>query len=507
MSMERSASSGHVAVDRSPSGIMDRSPSGRLDRSLSARSDASSVCSSVHPLYADDDEAEAQALLRPIIPRTAGVEAWQRQDHAPMLTRSDSMDGSWSPYLRDLHRLSLCFLFVFLAYGATQNLESSLHTDEGLGSTSLGVLYLSLTVCSLGAPIVVMWFGSKNALLLGLSGYWMFIAANLFPSWYTLIPASIFLGFTASVLWVAEGTYLTFAAKNHAAVCNIPEATALGSFNGEFWGVFSVNQVIGNMLSLALLEFRKNPDLQPDKSSAGLVELFLVFLGSMTFGTILACFLRSHAHLTSRASSADVSLANRGYAKASFALLSERKMLFLICLLVYTGMQQAFIWGDFTRDIITPTLGLSWVGGVMAVYGASDTIASFVAGRHSSGLVSISVILIAGACCQILVMGLLFFEGPFEQDSRSYFTVFGAAVIWGVGDATFNTQISAVLGIFYPNDTEAAFAQWKIWQSAATSAAFFVSPYTTLSSKITFLFISLLLSMSLFLVVTWRQSR
>lgn len=128
MSMERSASSGHVAVDRSPSGIMDRSPSGRLDRSLSARSDASSVCSSVHPLYADDDEAEAQALLRPIIPRTAGVEAWQRQDHAPMLTRSDSMDGSWSPYLRDLHRLSLCFLFVFLAYGATQNLESSLHT-------------------------------------------------------------------------------------------------------------------------------------------------------------------------------------------------------------------------------------------------------------------------------------------------------------------------------------------------------------------------------------------
>lgn len=40
--------------------------------------------------------------------------------------------GGWSPHLRDLHILSFSFLFVFLAYGALQNLESSIH---GVGSS------------------------------------------------------------------------------------------------------------------------------------------------------------------------------------------------------------------------------------------------------------------------------------------------------------------------------------------------------------------------------------
>jgi hypothetical protein len=69
------------------------------------------------------------------------------------------------------------------------------------------------------------------------------------PLWYlvaryTMIPASIYEGFTGSILWVAQGTYLTFAAKSHAAVCNITEATAIGNFNGQFWSVFASNQVL-----------------------------------------------------------------------------------------------------------------------------------------------------------------------------------------------------------------------------------------------------------------------
>jgi hypothetical protein len=94
-----------------------------------------------------------------------------------------SMDANWRSAVRDLHVLSLSFFFVFLAYGAIQNLESSLLKIDGLGSTSLAVLYLSLTISSLGAPFVVMRLGSKNAILFALSGYWIFIVANLFPSW------------------------------------------------------------------------------------------------------------------------------------------------------------------------------------------------------------------------------------------------------------------------------------------------------------------------------------
>ena len=55
--------------------------------------------------------------------------------------------------------------------------------DAGLGSISLGVLYFSLTFFSIGAPVIVKWLGSKYGILLGMSGYWVFMVANLFPSW------------------------------------------------------------------------------------------------------------------------------------------------------------------------------------------------------------------------------------------------------------------------------------------------------------------------------------
>ncbi|KAL7223981.1 hypothetical protein ACSBR1_025440 [Camellia fascicularis] len=55
--------------------------------------------------------------------------------------------------------------------------------EEDLGTISLGILYSSFAVFSLVASLVVRFLGSKNALILGNTGYWLFIAANLIPTW------------------------------------------------------------------------------------------------------------------------------------------------------------------------------------------------------------------------------------------------------------------------------------------------------------------------------------
>jgi hypothetical protein len=55
--------------------------------------------------------------------------------------------------------------------------------EDDLGTTSLGILYLSFTFFSLVASVVVRRLGTKNALVLGTTGYWLFIAANLKPTW------------------------------------------------------------------------------------------------------------------------------------------------------------------------------------------------------------------------------------------------------------------------------------------------------------------------------------
>ncbi|KAI8021350.1 UNC93-like protein 3 [Camellia lanceoleosa] len=54
---------------------------------------------------------------------------------------------------------------------------------EDLGTISLGILYSSFMVFSLVASLVVRFLGSKNALILGTTEYWLFMVANLIPIW------------------------------------------------------------------------------------------------------------------------------------------------------------------------------------------------------------------------------------------------------------------------------------------------------------------------------------
>ena len=90
---------------------------------------------------------------------------------------------------------------------------------------------------------------------------------------YTLVPASVYLGFCASIIWVGEvhvtcqrfyssfklslvtfiftncsltcqGTYLTSAARSHSTDNNLHEIAVIGDFNGEFWAVYALHQVI-----------------------------------------------------------------------------------------------------------------------------------------------------------------------------------------------------------------------------------------------------------------------
>eukprot|EP00249_Psilotum_nudum_P012408 c23767_g1_i1 orf=290-1702(-) len=432
---------------------------------------------------------------------------WYQDDieRVPVLQHSGVSGGRCHRNLRDLYLLCFCFLLVFLAYGATQNLESSLNADQGLGSTSLGVLYLSFTVAALLAPWLVLSMGSKNALLLGLSGYWLFMISNFWPTWYTMIPASVYLGFTASLLWVAEGSYITVAAKNYALVCNLPEDSVIGNFNGRFWAFFAFHQVIGNFLALAIMHQGKGTGTESQTVSSTAVPLFIVFLGCMAIGTVLACFLSPHAHSHKHGHGKEhatlLTKVGGHSVRDTFILFRDVKMLLFIPLLICSGLQQAFIWGTFTESIITPALGISFVGGVMAVFGAVDAAFSLMAGRLSKGLVSMSSIILAGVFAQIFVLVCLFLKQGYGNGFADTLSLFCLAAIWGIGDGAFNTEISALLALLYPNHTESAFAQWKLWQSFATSVAFFATPFTVLTTRLIVLLTVLCASSLSFLFV------
>ena len=76
--------------------------------------------------------------------------------------------------------------------------------EGNLGAVSMGIVYVSFTVFTATAAPVVRRLGSRGALVLSTSGYALFILANLLPTWYTMVPASVYLGFASSIMWVGQ---------------------------------------------------------------------------------------------------------------------------------------------------------------------------------------------------------------------------------------------------------------------------------------------------------------
>ncbi|XP_059428201.1 UNC93-like protein 3 isoform X4 [Corylus avellana] len=424
-------------------------------------------------------------------------------EESPLVADSSPVQTPKQNHARDVHILSSAFLLIFLAYGAAQNLESTLNTEEDLGTTSLGILYLSFTFFSLVASVVVRRLGTKNALVLGTTGYWLFIAANLKPTWYTMVPASVYLGFSASIIWVGQGTYLTSTARSHAKDCNLHEGTVIGNFNGEFWGMFASNQFVGNLISLAMLSDGT------EGSTSGTTLLFVVFLCSMTLGTILMCFLTKRNHNAedgTQDSSVGVYSTVVSLSKSLVTLLFDARMLLTIPLIAYSGLQQAFVWAEFTKDIVTPALGVSGVGGAMAVYGAFDAICSLAAGRLTSGLTSITLIVSGGALIQAVVFLWLLLIYRLTSGVLGIMYPLLMAAMLGIGDGVFNTQLNALLGILFKHDTEGAFAQLKVWQSGSIAVVFFVSPYISLKAMLVVMLAALCLSYAGFLLLTLKKN-
>ncbi|KAF9679905.1 hypothetical protein SADUNF_Sadunf06G0064100 [Salix dunnii] len=468
----------------------------------------------------------------------------KRDEEEPFVVGAASVDNSETlrNHTKDVHILSSAFLLIFLAYGAAQNLETTLNTKDDMGTISLGILYVSFTFFSLIASLVVRFMGSKNAVLLGTSGYWLFIAANLKPTWYTMVPASLYLGFAASIIWVGQGTYLTSTARSQARDYHLHEGTVIGKFNGEFWGIFASHQFVGNLISLAVLRNGA------EGTTSGTTLLLTVFLCSMTLGTILMCFLSKRVdggEEGPKDSSFGLCSSLISLLKSVITPLLDVRMLLIIPLIAYSGLQQAFVWAEFTKEIVTPALGVSGVGGSMAVYGAFDAIVgtigifccivslisvatacfsvlvdsfasdlqvfplvlvpakicSLTAGRLTSGMSSITWIVSAGLFLQAAVF-LWILKYSLTSGVLGILYPLLMAAMLGIGDGVFNTQLSALLGILFKHDTEGAFAQLKVWQSASIAVVFFLNPYISLQAMVAIMLAALFLAAGGFLVLT-----
>ena len=93
----------------------------------------------------------------------------------------------------------LAWIFLFTAYGGLALLQSSLNSDGGLGTASLSTIYVALIVSCLFLPTTLIEkLGIKYTIVFSQIAYILYILANIYPKYYTLIPTAIILGFGGS---------------------------------------------------------------------------------------------------------------------------------------------------------------------------------------------------------------------------------------------------------------------------------------------------------------------
>ncbi|XP_070665085.1 UNC93-like protein 3 [Malus domestica] len=157
----------------------------------------------------------------------------------------------------------------------------------------------------------------------------------------------------------------------------------------------------------------------------------------MTLGTILMCFLSKRddevesLNLLSTLSSSSMSLIH--------PLFDIRRL--LIIPPWHIQDYNKHLWVEFTKYIVKPMLGMSGVGGEMAVYGAFDAV-------------SITLIVTSGTLVQAAIfIWLLLFYSPSSGLVGTMNLLIMSALL-GIGDGVFNTQLSALIGIFFKHNTE-----------------------------------------------------
>jgi len=411
-----------------------------------------------------------------------------------------------SKSLREVLKLSLAFFFVFTGYSGVQNLLSSLDLGVVSGSISIGIIYILFTVTCLIAPIIIKLFGPKTTMVLEFSIITLFTASNIYPRLYTTYPAAGLLGIGAAPSWVSQGQYVSTLAERHN---QINGEDVFGMFNGVFYAFFQLTQVSGNLISYIVLDKDKSSPSQaptssdlwstPAKSDVNHSTkdlLFMSFIISCLIGIVITqCTLLSLKPKKKRGEIGYTRIEEGNFDEegrqsschvltSTFRLMVRPQLFLIIPIMVANGLEMGFAYSTLTANVIKVNLGEANIGLGMICFGVFDTLSSLFFGKISDQkIVGISTLMCIAFALQIACGAWLWFYFD-DLKKNSWKEVMIVCGVWGVGDGISTTLLSARLGAWFPKEKEAAFSNWKMWQSLGISIIFFMHDYLSFKSML-----------------------
>jgi len=445
--------------------------------------------------------------------------------------------------------ISFAFLLLFTAFQSMSALQSSINKVDGLGTYSNVAVYAALVLSCMFLPtFIIKTFTVKWGLVMCMFCYTAYIATQFYPQFYTIIPGAIIVGIGAAPMWSAKCTYLTQVGNRYAELSGVAVEPIIVRFFGIFFLFFQSSSVWGHLISSSVLSDGKNVTHNDDtgdyghcgvnycpapvteetsknstEEEADNADNFSISKEKLYLlaGVYLACSVLSAIVVTlavdplsrygeNERTGSDGKKKDKlsGFQLliATFKHMMKPYQLLVIPLTIWSGVEQGFFLSDYTAGYVSCVLGVHNVGFVLITYGVFDAICSVSFGAVIKFTGRVPIFLL-GAIINIVVVVIFFEWSPLPSQEYLFYIL---AAMWGISDAVWQTQINALYGVLFENDEEAAFSNYRLWESAGFILAFILQNHVCIYSKLWFVVVVLGTGMVGYLIIEaneWAKNK
>lgn len=435
--------------------------------------------------------------------------------------------------LKNVSAVSFAFMIQFTAFQGTANLQSSINAKDGLGTVSLSAIYAALVVSCIFVPtFLIKRLTVKWTLCLSMLCYAPYIGSQFYPRFYTLVPAGVVLGIGAAPMWASKATYLTQVAGVYAKLTDQAVDGIIVRFFGFFFLAWQTAELWGNLISSLVLS---NPHGGPSSSGnetktdfdtcganfcvvntlgnenlarpndSEIYEISGIYLACIILAVILIAVLVDplSRYGEKQRRNSGVELTGIQLLSATAYQLKKPYQQLLIPITIWIGMEQAFIGADFTQAYVSCALGIPSVGYVMICFGVVNAICSLLFGSVMK-YIGRKPIMALGAIVHTALVAWFLIWKPHPSNPMVFFIASG---LWGVGDAVWQTQVNGLYGTLFRRNKEAAFSNYRLWESSGFVIAYAYSTHLCARMKLYVMLIVLEIGVVMYIVVEILHAR
>jgi hypothetical protein len=164
---------------------------------------------------------------------------------------------------------------------------------------------------------------------------------------------------------------------------------------------------------------------------------------------------------------------------------------------LWLGFSLAFIGADFTKSFVACNIGVDKVGYSMICFGLSDAIFSYIFGKLVKSLGRVTCILIGAKINFSIILLML----NVELTQSNEYLLYVIPLFWGIADAVWQTQVNSIYGVLFQANKEAAFSNFRLWESLGFAISYAYSNSLCTSSKLYLLLVYLIFGVICYLLI------